>query len=344
MKEAMFYKKEGEKKKNSVSCYLCNRRCFIPEGRRGFCRVRENKEGKLYSLVYGKAVAAFMDPIEKKPLNHFHPGSRVFSIATVGCNFRCLYCQNPYISQEWSEITGEDMLPKEVVKNAEKNRADGIAYTYTEPTIFFEYAYDTAKIAKKKGMYNVFVTNGYMTKECIKKMKGIIDASNVDLKAFTEKFYKELCGDVLLEHVLESIKELHKIQHIEVTNLLIPGYNDSEDEIRALSQWVKDLDKSIPLHFTAFFPAYKMTDVPPTPTETVKKARKIALDIGMEYVYAGNILDVEGNNTYCPNCGEMVIKRFGFSSESKLVKGDKCPSCGHKIKIIQKKTTQKKKQ
>ncbi len=330
MREAMLYSKAKE---NSVDCFLCNRKCHIPEGARGFCGVRENREGTLYSLVWGKCCSWNVDPIEKKPFYHFMPGSTSFSIATVGCNFRCLWCQNASISQA-KEIFGEDLPPEKIVELAKQTNSKGIAYTYTEPTIFFEYAYDTAKLAKPEGLYNVFVTNGYMTPETIDKM-GNIDASRIDLKAFSDKLYREGCGGAELQPVLDSIKLLHKKMHIEIITLLIPTMNDSDDEIRALSKWVAGVSKDIPLHFTAYHPAYKL-DIPPTPLSTLMKARKIAIDEGLNYVYTGNLPGEEGENTYCPNCGELLIKRYCFSlMEDKLKGKTSCPECGTKINIIQ---------
>ena len=327
MREAMLWKKgEG----NSVNCFLCNRKCTIPEGKRGFCRVRENQGGTLYSLVYGKAVSYTIDPIEKKPFYHFMPGTSCFSFATVGCNFRCEHCQNWGISQP-EKIFGEDLPPEKLVEMAK--RSSGIAYTYTEPTIFFEYAKDTAELARPQGLYNVFVTNGYMTSEAVKEM-GFLDASRIDLKAFTDEFYVKVCGGAHLEPVLNSIKLLHKRMHVELITLLIPTLNDSEDELRALSKWVRDVSPDIPLHFTAYYPAHKMT-LPPTPLETLEKARKIAMEEGVRFVYTGNIPGAPGENTYCPNCGELLIKRIGFGiSENKLTGKNTCPECGEKIPVV----------
>jgi pyruvate formate lyase activating enzyme len=326
MKEAMLYKKlEGKR----VSCFLCSRRCTIAEGKRGFCGVRENADGKLYSLVWGRPCSYAVDAIEKKPFFHFFPGTRAFSIATVGCNFRCLFCQNWEISQP-REIYGENRSPKEIVELAKG--CEGIAYTYTEPTIFMEYALDIAKLARKKGMYNVFVTNGYMTPEAVREM-GPIDASRIDLKSMRDKFYKEVCV-ASLEPVLESIKLLHKKGHVELINLIIPGKNDSEEELSELSRWVYDLDPDIPLHFTAYYPAHKLT-APPTPEKTIERAREIALEVGVRYVYAGNVPGNLGENTYCHNCKELLIERRGFSISSyRLGKDKRCPKCGTKIKIV----------
>jgi pyruvate formate lyase activating enzyme len=326
MKEANFY---NAGKDGLAQCFLCERRCAIPEGKRGFCGVRENKGGKLFSLVYGRPCSYAVDAIEKKPFYHFFPGTRVFSLATVGCNFRCLHCQNWEISQP-SEIYGEDKTPGEIVQMALGTA--GIAYTYTEPTIFMEYALDIAKLAKKQGLYNVFVTNGYITPEAIKQM-GPIDASRIDLKSIRDKFYKEVCS-ASLEPVLESIKLLHKKGHIELINLIIPGKNDSEEELAELSRWVKGLDSGIPLHFTAYYPAHKMKN-PPTPAKAIERAREIALEEGLKYVYAGNIPKNKGENTYCPNCQELLIERTGFAvAANKIGKNKKCPSCGQAIDIV----------
>jgi len=324
----------------AVKCELCNRNCIIQIEQRGFCGVRENRGGVLYSLVYGKACVYGLDPIEKKPFYHFMPGAQTFSFATVGCNFACQHCQNWEISQirGTKQITGEDLPPAKIVKMAKAGEAQGIAYTYTEPTIFFEYAYDTAELAKREGMFNVFVTNGYMTDKCIDKMQNI-DASRIDLKSFKDEHYMNICGGAHLEPVLNSIKMLHAKQHIEIITLLIPTLNDSKDELHAMATWIKDLSPDIPLHFTAYYPTYKMT-LPPTPVETLEKAREIATEIGLKYVYTGNVPGHEGENTYCPNCHTMLIRRFGFTvvDNHLLREGNraKCPECGNKINVVTK--------
>ena len=330
MKEARFYK---VLKDDIVMCDLCNRHCVLRDGDVGECRVRKNVGGKLYSLVYGKRVAWNVDPIEKKPFYHFLPGSLAYSFSTVGCNFHCKNCQNWTISQP-KEIIGEEVPPEKIVDEALRYKTDGIAYTYTEPTVFFEYAYDTAKIAYGKGLYNVFVTNGYMTKEVIKNMD-VIDASRIDIKSMRDEFYREICGDVHLDFVLESIKELFKRQHIELIALLIPTLNDSDDEIRAMAQWIiGHLNRDVPLHFIAYYPAHKMT-LPPTPLSTLRRARELAMEEGLNYVYTGNIPGDVGESTYCPNCGELIIQRYGFEViKVNLTKDNRCPSCGHPIPII----------
>ena len=329
-KEALLY----EKLNGDVKCNLCAHRCRIKDGKRGICGVREHRGGKLYSLVYSKAIASHVDPIEKKPFFHFHPGSESFSIATAGCNFKCKHCQNADISQitkHNERISGEFLPPKKVVELAKKDGTQGISYTYTEPTIFFEYAYDTAILAKKENLYNNFVTNGYMTAEALNMISPYLDAANVDVKAFTEKFYSEVCG-AKLEPVLESIKLMKKLGiWVEITTLIIPTLNDSEDELRQLAEFIKNLDAGIPWHVSRFHPYYKMNDLPPTPVETLVRAREIGLEAGLRYVYTGNIPGDKGENTYCYNCGKLLIKRFGFSVLENKIENSRCYNCGVKI-------------
>lgn len=333
MKEAILYSKgEG----NSVRCNLCRRGCTIKDGERGFCHIRENRGGKLYSLVYGKAVAAEVDPIEKKPFYHFMPGADCFSFSTVGCNFRCLYCQNSAISQvQGGRIIGEDWSPERIVNYCKEHSLPGIAYTYTEPTIFMEYALDTAKLAHKEGLFNVFVTNGYMSEEAINEMDGLIDAARIDLKGFNERIYKEVCGGVELEGILSSIKSLHKRMHIEIINLVVPGYNDSQEDLRALSKWCAELDANIPIHFIGFYPAYKMMDTPRTSLQTLLKAREIAMEEGIKFAYSGNLLDEKSESTYCPKCREQIVRRRGFLVLDNRVEGyNKCPDCKEELYFV----------
>ncbi len=328
--EARFYTPMEEGK---VRCYLCNHRCIISPGRRGICGVRENKKGKLYTLVYGRAVSYHVDPIEKKPLYHFLPGTRSYSIATVGCNFRCLHCQNWEISQmprDRGEIAGLDLPPEEVVRQAEQYNCASISYTYTEPTIFAEYAIDCAKLAQKKGIKNIFVTNGYITPEALKEIAPYIDAANIDLKGFTEEFYREVCG-AKLKPVLESIKLYKKLGiWIEVTTLIIPGYNDDEEQLRGIARFIKSVGEEIPWHVTRFHPEYKLMSVPSTPVETLRKARDIGREEGLLYIYIGNVLG-EGENTHCHSCGELLIERHGFDILKYSIEEGKCPRCGVKI-------------
>ncbi|RJP60838.1 MAG: AmmeMemoRadiSam system radical SAM enzyme, partial [Deltaproteobacteria bacterium] len=264
MKEAMLYDKSGDGK---VKCSLCNHRCTIAPLKRGVCGVRENREGILYSMVYNKAISRNIDPIEKKPIFHFFPGSESFSIATAGCNFKCLHCQNSDISQmpkdqDW--IPGRDFEPKEIVSQALQHKCKSISYTYTEPTIFFEYAYDTAELAHKKGIKNVFVTNGYMTKEALHTIRPYLDAANVDLKSFSDDFYKEICG-AKLNFVLDSIRTLKEIGvWIEITTLIIPTINDGEEELERIAEFIREVGEEIPWHVSAFHPTYKLVDRPRT--------------------------------------------------------------------------------
>lgn len=335
-KEALLYIKQA---KGLVRCQLCCHRCLIAPGKRGICSVRENQGGTLYSLNYGLAIAANVDPIEKKPLFHFLPGTKSFSIATAGCNFRCAFCQNWDISQitkgASGQIIGQKLPPEKVVKKAQETGCQSIAYTYTEPTIFFEYAYDTAKLAKKKGLANIFVTNGYQTSQTIKMMKGLIDAANVDLKSFSEKFYQEVCGAKLLP-VLESIKNMYRVGiHLEITTLVVPGQNDSEKELGQIARFIAKVDKNIPWHISRFHPDYKMIDSSPTPLETLEMAYQVGKSAGLKFVYLGNIITEKGENTYCPKCQTLNIKRFGYQTEILAFdqKG-RCQNCGENLGIV----------
>jgi pyruvate formate lyase activating enzyme len=270
MKEAMFYETLGGK----VRCHLCNHQCVIREGKRGICSVRENRGGRLYSLVYGRSVATGIDPIEKKPFFNFYPGSTAYSIATAGCNFRCLNCQNWDISQmpkgKEGRIIGEELLPEKVVTEAGSRGCRSIAYTYTEPTIFFEYAYDTARLAYKEGIKNVFVTNGYTSSEAIKEIAPFLDAANVDLKGYSEDFYHKICG-AKLQPVLDNIRLYKELGvWVEVTTLIIPGYNDDENQLKGIAGFIKSVDETIPWHVSAFYPAFKLLDIPPTPVDSLR--------------------------------------------------------------------------
>jgi len=328
MKMAMFQEpKEG----NKVLCGLCSHRCLIAPGRRGICSVRENQGGMLVSLVYDKVIARNIDPIEKKPLFHFLPGSRSFSIATPGCNFRCKHCQNADISQlphdHGGVVLGEAISPSEIVNAAVQHRCASISYTYTEPTIFFELAYDTAKLARGKGIRNVFVTNGYITPEALREIQPYLDAANIDLKGYTDEFYKSVCG-ARLQPVLDSIRLYKELGiWIEITTLVIPGHNDSEAELRRIADFIRSVGVDVPWHVSRFHPTYKLTDQPRTPLETLKRARQIGLDAGLRYVYEGNIPG-EGEETLCWNCRRTVVKRFGFSVEESSVSEGKCGFCG----------------
>ncbi|MBN2111464.1 AmmeMemoRadiSam system radical SAM enzyme [Candidatus Woesearchaeota archaeon] len=329
MKQALFWIKKKDK---TVQCHLCPRNCIIKDKERGNCRVRENKGGKLYSLVYGEACAVAIDPIEKKPLFHFLPGSTAYSIGTAGCNLHCKFCQNWTTSQANPEDVYTDKLPpSEIVKNAVESGCKSIAYTYNEPIVYYEYVLDTAKLAKKKGVKNVIVCNGFINQEPLLELCKYIDAANIDLKGFTDKYYKEITG-AWLQPVLDTIKTLYeKGVWVELTTLLIPTLNDDPETIKKMCRWIKDnIGPDVPLHFSAFYPCYLMKNLPATPPETVLRAREIALEEGINYVYAGNIKVENEGNTACPKCGEVLITRNWFSVDENKVKNSKC-SCGHKI-------------
>jgi len=332
MKEASFYEKLEEKK---VQCKLCRHHCVIGENKRGICGVRENRNGTLYSLVYGFPCSYHVDPIEKKPLFHFFPGSKAFSIATAGCNFQCLHCQNHDISQmprNEGRILGEKMSPAEVVGLVSSSGCKSISYTYTEPTIFYEYAFDTAKLAKDKGIYNNFVTNGYIEEEPLKAIRPFLDAANIDLKGFNEGFYKKICK-AELPGVLATIKAYKTLGiWIEITTLIIPGHNDRDEEFRAIAQFIKnDLGVNVPWHVSAFYPTYRLLDAERTKPRTLRRAREIGLEEGLRYVYEGNIPGSDGENTYCYNCKKAIIKRYGFSITEYNIKDGSCQFCGTKI-------------
>lgn len=332
MKEAMFYKIG---KGNEVICELCNHHCHIKEGKRGICGVRENKGGILYSLVYGRMISESIDPVEKKPMLHFMPGSRAYSIATVGCNFHCLHCQNYDISQaphiNNGAINGRERTAVAVVDEAHSSGCASLCYTYVEPTIFYEFAYDCSALAHERGMKNIFVSNGYMSPEVTHHLAPFLDGINIDVKAFTDDFYKKVCK-ARLQPVLDNVKLMHELGvWVEVTTLLIPGLNDSPEELRDLARFVKSVSPTIPWHVTAFYPTYKMLDRQPTPVATLRKAREIGLEEGLHYVYEGNIPGEGGENTYCPGCGAELISRYGFSIRQNNLSDGGCKTCGQQI-------------
>lgn len=332
-KEAMLYEQLPD---NKVRCNLCAWRCVIPEGGTGVCKVRKNEKGRLYSLVYGKACSAAVDPIGKKPLTHFHPGALVMSIATVGCNFRCKFCQNWIISHE-KDIRGQDFPPEKVVKAARDNDCQGISYTYTEPTIFFEYAYDTAVLAHNMGLFNTFVTNGYMTPEAVKTIAPFLDAATVDFKDSGDtEFSRKFIGIPSADPIYESLKEMKRNGiHVEITNLVVPKTGDVVGKIRRLAEWVRgNLGRDTPFHLLRFHPHYQMTDRPSTPIALLEKGCEAAKEAGLNYVYMGNVPGHPYENTYCPNCGELLIRRHSFEiARWRLTKDMRCPACGQKIAI-----------
>jgi len=312
-------------------CGLCTHHCRIKPGRIGRCGVRQNIEGTLYSLVYGELVAEHLDPIEKKPLFHVLPGSQSLSISTMGCNFKCQHCQNHSISQvlgfSTAELKGRKVSAAQVVDSAKKNSCRSISYTYVEPTVFYEFAYDCARIASESNLKNIFVSNGYLSEQASREISPYLDAINIDVKSYRNDFYKQICG-ARLQPVLDNVRLMKELGvWVEVTTLVIPGLNDSEDELAGLASFLAAVDPMIPWHVSAFYPTYKMTDRFPTPSETLVKAAQIGRDAGLMFVYEGNSPGGGGENTSCPSCGEVVISRHGFSvRDNRLVDGC-CPAC-----------------
>jgi pyruvate formate lyase activating enzyme len=327
-REALLYEKLSD---NKVRCHLCTHRCLIFDGHKGICQVRQNQGGILYTLVYGRTISQHVDPIEKKPLFHFYPGSTAYSIATPGCNFHSRWCQNWEIAQmprEQHLIPGQQASPEEIVTAARQVDSGSIAYTYTEPTVFFEYAYDTARLAHAAGLANIYVTNGYMTAEMLDTFQPYLDAANVDLKAFRDETYQRYVG-ARLQPVLDTLKRMKALGiWLEVTTLVIPGLNDDPAELRDVAQFVAhELGPETPWHLSRFFPAYKMTEVPPTPMATLQRVREIGREAGLRYVYGGNVSGEE--NTFCHACGHLLIRRSGYRIVENVVQPDGCcTDCG----------------
>ena len=333
IKEASFYNKLDDLK---VQCHLCNHSCKILEGSTGICGVRQNKEGKLYSLIYGLCSSIASDPIEKKPLYHFYPGSHVFSIGTVGCNFSCLHCQNYNISVARPDFSYmQKFTADDVVCLAKEHGCIGVAFTYNEPSIWYEFTFDSAKLAKKQGLYTVYVTNGYISEDPLRQISSVLDAVNIDVKAFTESFYKKVCK-AKLQPVLDTCilaKELGI--HLELTYLVIPGYNDSEKEVESFCRWVVEkLGCNVPVHFSRFHPDYNMLNVPSTPMDTMINIFNIAKKIGLFFVYLGNVPNGDYENTVCPKCGNICVKRVGFSTKTIGLDKGKCGNCGEDLGLI----------
>lgn len=329
LQEASFYQQLED---GRVQCNLCPNRCILSEGQRGLCKVRENIGGKLYSLVYGQPVSLHVDPIEKKPLYHFLPESKAFSLATAGCNLACKYCQNWDIAQRFPEdLESIPMTPEQVVAKALQTKSQVIAFTYNEPVVWYEYMYDIAKLAKEKGLRTVMISSGYINPEPLKNLLPYLDAVKVDFKSFNDETYRQLIGG-RLEPVLETIKTVHQSgTWLELVHLVVPGYTDDQEEIKRMCLWVKEnIGEDVPFHFSRFSPRYKLLNLPPTPEEVVKQARKTCLDVGLKHVYTGNIQDEIGNTTYCPDNQEPVIKRQRYFIKENLVSGqgkaDNCPS------------------
>ena len=331
MKEAMLYEVEED---GRVHCFLCNHHCRIKDGKYGFCGVRQNEGGTLYTHSYGQIITANVDPIEKKPLYHVYPGTQAFSIATMGCNFHCDFCQNWQISQtshrDGTAGERQHVEPREIARSAAERGCRTIAYTYTEPTIFFEYAHDTARLAKEHGLANVFVTNGYMTSEALETAVPYLDACNVDLKSFQDAFYKERCK-ARLQPVLDAIRKMRELDiWVEVTTLVIPGQNDGEDELAGIAGFIAGTDPDIPWHISRFHPDYQLTDAESTPVSTLERARELGREAGLRYIYVGNVPGASAD-THCPRCNASVVKRRTFSVSEQTVKNGLCPECGEPV-------------
>ena len=326
--EALLWEGEAD---GSVVCHLCAHRCRIRPGLRGICGVRLNVDGRLVTLVADRLAAAHVDPIEKKPFFHFLPARLAYSVATVGCNLHCSFCQNWAIAQwpreESGPVPGERTTPRAIVAAARAAGCDVIAYTYTEPTIFFELALATARLAAGSGLRNVFVTNGYMTAEALALVAPVLHGANVDLKSFSDRYYRRVCGATLAP-VLGTIQAMRaRAVWVEVTTLLVPGRNDSDEELGALARWLASVDRDMPWHVSAFHPTYKMTDVPPTPVEALHRAARIGREAGLRYVYAGNVPGDPLENTACPECGRWLVRRRGFTVTENRVEDGRCPVC-----------------
>ncbi|MBM4247974.1 MAG: AmmeMemoRadiSam system radical SAM enzyme [Euryarchaeota archaeon] len=334
MKEAMHYSAlEGGK----VRCGLCPHGCTIADGKRGICGVRENRAGRLFSLVYGRYSSAHPDPIEKKPLYHFHPGSTALSFGTLGCNLRCLHCQNWEISQSRDADFGElgELRAADIGEWAGRTGSEGVAWTYNEPTIWHEFALEGSIEARKRGLYTVYVTNGYISEAPLREIGARLDAANVDVKAFTEKFYKEVSG-ARLQPVLDACKLYRELRvHLELTYLIIPTKNDSAGEMERFCRWVvKELGPDVPVHFSRFHPDYRLGDVGPTPVKKVVEAWEIGRRAGLEYVYGGNVPRGDYDNTLCPGCGSLLIERSGFHAEVTGLRDGRCQNCGTAVPVI----------
>ncbi len=328
--EALFYEKTGGL---GVRCGLCPRGCVIPPGRHGFCRARENRGGTLYTLVYGRPIALNVDPIEKKPFFHVHPGARAFSLATVGCNFICAFCQNYDISQAApGDVAAPLRTPAEIAQSARESGCGLLAFTYTEPTVYYEYMADCARAARDLGLGSVMVSNGFISAPALAALAPLLTAVKIDLKSFSDSFYRETCGG-RLQPVLDTLKRLTAGgTWTEVVTLLIPTLNDNDDEIKRLAAWMaRELGPQVPLHFSRFSPLYRLRNLPPTPYATLQKARALAMKEGCQFVYIGNAPGLGGEATACPACGKVVIERLGNRVEANRLKEGHCPDCGKKV-------------
>jgi len=330
--EAKFWQVEGDR----LGCCLCPHHCKIAPGKRGICGVRQNVDGKLYSLIYGKASSVHIDPVEKKPLFHFRPAENILSLGSFGCNLKCLHCQNFSISQARPEEGGSgSMSPEDVSRLAMENGCRNIAFTYNEPTIWHEFTYDACKLAKEKGLGTVYVTNGFIEEEPLREIAPFLDAMNIDVKGFRDDFYTRICKG-RLDPVLKATKVAFGLGvHIELTYLIIPTKNDSTEELKEYVAWVhSELSDDVPVHFSRFHPDYKMEDVPPTPLKTMQHAQEIAKEVGLNFVYLGNMPSEDGENTICPKCGTLIIRRHGYFVEKVAYGGGNCPRCGRSLYIV----------
>ena len=330
LREAMFYKVLAG---DEVQCQMCFRKCIIPEGRRGACRNRENRKGKLYSVVYGRPSAVHIDPVEKEPQYHFLPGSEILCIGTAGCNFRCRHCHNWHLSQRSIEEMAYvyDLMPEKAVEQALKNKIPTMSFTYNEPTSFYEYVYDIAKLAKEKGLRIIWHSNGAINPAPLKELLKYTDGVTIDLKGFSQRAYDNSSAE--LEPVLRTLKIIKKEgKWLEIVNLVIPTINDDLEEIRKMCIWIKEnLGVDVPLHFSRFFPAYRLTQLPPTPISTLEKAYEIARKVGLNYVSIGNVPGHKYNSTFCPKCGKKLIHRTHFMVLSNDIEDGKCRFCGQEI-------------
>ena len=332
IKKARFWELKG----STVHCCLCPHNCLIKSGKRGKCNIREHRDGALYSILYAACSSITPDPIEKKPLYHFHPGHRVLSLGTLGCNLSCYHCQNHTISQaQPKDLDLIELSPKDAATAAKRYECQGIAYTYNEPTVWWEYTLDSAKIAKQENLYAVYVTNGFTSEDPIREIAPYLDAVNIDIKSMNNDFYHQICGGQL-QPVLDACKLYYELGiHLELTYLVIPGHNDTKVELGQFARWVVDnLSHEVPVHFSAFYPHYKMTDVPHTPISKLETAYKVAKQEGLSFIYLGNVPNSGHGNTYCPECGTLLIERNGFLSQIKGLKKSSCANCNKKIPVI----------
>jgi pyruvate formate lyase activating enzyme len=329
--EAKFWKKGGER----LECFLCPHHCRIAPNKIGICGVRQNRNGRLYSLIYGRVSAMHVDPMEKKPLFHFHPGKPVLSLGSIGCNLRCLHCQNFSISQaKVGSAHLNSLRPEEVAQLARENGCRDVAFTYNEPTIWHEFSYDAFRLCRGQGISTIYVTNGFIEEEPLRELAPYLSAMNIDVKGFREEFYHHTCK-ARLSPVLEATRLAHELGvHVELTYLIIPGKNDNEDEIREFCRWVAKLSSDIPVHFSRFHPDYQMTDVPGTPISTMEMSLRLAKAEGLRFVYLGNVHTLDGENTKCPRCGSLVIRRSGYNVEILGLKNGSCSNCGEPLRII----------